>query len=399
MIFENYITLWKQKYNLSMRTKRNITSILLVAFVALVLAGCKDNSTTLPEEILVHPDSIEEKFPFADMFHYEKCIPLETNEKCQISELHRVFPLDSVLVIWDRSGEKVFVFNRNGKFLNKIGDKGHGNVEYVRLRDVLVDYKKKTINLLDDFSHKILSFHQDGTHVETIKYNKTGAFGFYCDDEKVWLESDGLNDSTSLLSVYDREKGETEKTYFPMFKDGRIPILSEKTFSVDPEGQVLFSTPYINTIYKIENDRLFPKYRVNIIGNTLDDSDLTSDSYIEGLQAKNYYGNISDVYHVNDYLFFLFRFLYKGSSKLTSYSVCYNTKEKVCHLFDYTLQHDKKLTFSPGCFIIGSGQNELFFTLDLSSYPTELLPIIHRMPELSNCTNDDNPIIVVYNVP
>ncbi len=380
-----------------MKARRKITSILFVAFAALVLAGCKDDSAMQTEEILVHPDSMEEKFPFAEMFQYEKCIPLETNEKCQISEIYRVFPLDSVLVIWDRSSEKVFVFNRNGKFLNKIGDKGHGNVEYVRLRDVLVDYKKKTINLLDDLSSKIQSFHQDGTHVETIKYNKTGAFGFYCNDEKVWLECDGLNDSTSLLSVYDREKGETEKTYFPMFKDGRIPILLEKNFSMNPEYQVLFSTPYINTIYKIENDRLFPKYRVNIIGNTLDDSDLTSDSYKEGLKAEDYYGWISNVYLVKDYLFF--RFKYRGSSKITSYSVCYNTKEKVCHLFDYTLQHDKKLTFSPGNFIIGSGQNELFFTLDLSSYPTELMPTIHRMPELSSCTNDDNPIIVVYNVP
>lgn len=58
-------------------------------------------------------------------------IPLETTDECLIGSIHSVHLSNDYLVIIDSDHSQILLFNKTGKFIRKIGNKGQGPGEYL----------------------------------------------------------------------------------------------------------------------------------------------------------------------------------------------------------------------------------------------------------------------------
>ena len=377
--------------------KKIISIFLCLACISVVFVSCKKTAEDydLADKAIVNLDSLEHNFNFYSMFPYDRMVFLELTSDSRVADINRIYAIDSLFIVWDQKSDAVFVFNDKGKFLYRIGDKGHTEKEYASINDVYVDQQNKQVYLLDNASHKIQCFGLEGSYMRTIR-TKEWALGFAVDEDYIWLESDGQNQSSALLLKTDAKSGDVIETYFPMLNDGRVPIKSEKTFFADAEGDIFFCSPYLNSIYKIKDGEIAPLLTLDFGSDGLDDSDLTSEAYISTISGKNYIGNIGDVFLCKDNLFISFQRLNDGI--IEKYNALYSLASKELHIYDDSLLHDFQLSIFPSTNIVGVGKHSIIYSIDPSLYPDES---VAGLPDDEYNTKDKyqmNPVLVIYDV-
>lgn len=94
-------------------------------------------------------------------------IQLETDTNMLIGEITRIILNDDRVYVEDNSvTEALFIFNRDGRFVNKISKKGQGPEEYPHIHHTFYDEFDNTINILTwsgtKGRYKIMSFDRDG---------------------------------------------------------------------------------------------------------------------------------------------------------------------------------------------------------------------------------------------
>lgn len=344
--------------------------------------------------IFVSLSAGQKKFDLTSIADYKGIVSLEANDKCRISNLHRVYALDNGFIVWDNKRNAVFSFSSTGSFICQIGRPGRASGEYISLKDVQVDFQNKLIFLLDNDSHKLLCYDASGTFQREIEI-KEWALGFCIDGDYIWLESDGMNKTSSILLKTDATSGRIVKSFFPVINDGSMPVLSEKTLNVNAAGEYIFASPYLNTIFQLRNGVLYPMYKVKFDGRTLDDSDLTLKSYVSGMMSSNYYGHLHDLYKVGNYLFFSFM-KYNGQEVENSHSTLYDVERGDVHVHDF--YRDERFPISLGTGPKGMGLGEVIFSIDPSSMPEKIISELRGVAGLENCSEDSNPVLIVYRI-
>lgn len=91
-----------------------------------------------------------------------RIIALESGDDCMIGEIRNILVDDSLIFVYDGWNENVFVFNLEGKFLNKVGQKGHARNEYTSITYMSLDRELKQICLRDDDSQKLVFYDYQG---------------------------------------------------------------------------------------------------------------------------------------------------------------------------------------------------------------------------------------------
>lgn len=102
-----------------------------------------------------------------------KLVRLES-DSCMVGKIDKIICTDSFLYILDSFITKgVYIFTREGRFVNKITRQGHSKYEYTQLWDMFFDKNRNTLCLLSRYDQKIISFTPDGkTVLEEIKMPK-----------------------------------------------------------------------------------------------------------------------------------------------------------------------------------------------------------------------------------
>jgi hypothetical protein len=80
--------------------------------------------------------------------------------------VYKVLFSDASIFLIDEKQDAVFRFNRNGTFLGKIGNKGEGPGEYLRLSDCFID--EKYVYICDQGVRKIHLYTHDGMYIRAI---------------------------------------------------------------------------------------------------------------------------------------------------------------------------------------------------------------------------------------
>lgn len=96
-------------------------------------------------------------------------VPLETLEESLIKSYNHIAMDSERIVITDRSQNQVFIFDENGKFLNKISQCGGGPKDYQRITLSCVDFGRKFVYIWDNtLLNRIKVYDFDGAFVKQI---------------------------------------------------------------------------------------------------------------------------------------------------------------------------------------------------------------------------------------
>jgi hypothetical protein len=186
-------------------------------------------------------------------------IPLESTEESLVGEVDKVIVYDSLIYVLDcKNAKKLFVFNMEGKFIRTIGKVGKGNGEYLVLNDF--DIAEDRIYISSQQNNKMLVFNLNGQHIKDIKFSGYIGMNFKALKDKGFVvkNADGSNKSAIFYNI--------------MGKKSKIVTNPEIDF-------MRYSNPYAftefnndlymyfamnDTIYKIADDYLLPKYAVDL---------------------------------------------------------------------------------------------------------------------------------------
>lgn len=105
---------------------------------------------------------------FVDSIQY---IPLETNDSTLIGSISRIIATPNKIFVGDRVAEGVFVFDKKGKFINRICRQGRGPEEYVRLYDFDINEQDSSIYFY--CGNKIQVYDYKGYYKYSIPINKS----------------------------------------------------------------------------------------------------------------------------------------------------------------------------------------------------------------------------------
>lgn len=144
-------------------------NLLITAIMLSLLSSCKNEKS---DDIRVIPLTLDmEKIPFLSESKYNlsyELIPIETNDSTLFDTFDRLKAYDSILVTINRDQRGVNIFNRNGKHIAKI-PVGRGPEEILNPVDVVIDEKRKTIEVYDYLLRKISIYDFEGSFVGTFQ--------------------------------------------------------------------------------------------------------------------------------------------------------------------------------------------------------------------------------------
>ena len=116
-------------------------------------------------------DKREESIPLSSIFNHVRTIILENGDDCLIGNINDLQVFDGNIYILDsRKAKSLFVFDMEGKFIQKIGGIGNGPGEYLEPNDFTLDRENRIIYLCD-LRNRIHKYQLNGTFINTITIN------------------------------------------------------------------------------------------------------------------------------------------------------------------------------------------------------------------------------------
>lgn len=229
--------------------------ILIVLFTFVICASC-NNASKKTEDIKTLIDLTENPNPrrkiIVDDFKY---IILETTSKTRLSRIDKImFGKNNIYIFDSRSSVGVFVFNREGKFIKTIGQKGHGPNEFIYVTDFDID-KEENIYLLDVDRKQILKYNSKAEFIENVRYDFfTSSFSYLGDDQFLFfqkgIKSPQKPQLENVLILWNKEHGIVD-TFFPFTKK-TIPF--GRRFSIFKSSNALYYCSYFDdNIVSIDN--------------------------------------------------------------------------------------------------------------------------------------------------
>lgn len=108
-------------------------------------------------------------------------ISLETTENCLLGNVTNLQTDDSLIFVWERHHQNLFVFNKEGKYLNRIGERGNSEKEYIDIKWFTLIKENKEVCILDwdskklkyyDYKGKFLRAEPVYCYIEAIEFYK-----------------------------------------------------------------------------------------------------------------------------------------------------------------------------------------------------------------------------------
>jgi len=152
----------------------------------------------------------ETSIPFSSYFKSVRTIILETGDDCLIGKIDELQVFDDYIFILDSNKAKgLFIFDKEGKFIRKIGNIGRGPGEYVELLDFTYDVKNCIVYLLVE-ANKVHKYQLDGTYLNTLAIQGEGFFIKFIQyyNDKLYSTSIGWRSGKNDYLLYEIEPNE-----------------------------------------------------------------------------------------------------------------------------------------------------------------------------------------------
>ncbi|MDR1224186.1 MAG: 6-bladed beta-propeller [Tannerella sp.] len=337
-------------------------------------------------------------------------IRLETTDEALIDAIRMLRIMNDRLYILNKTYDKVFIFSRDGKFINRISDVGQGPKEYIKIICLATDPVHNKILIGDSFSKRLFIYDEDGRQERVIPLNfnrmglaSDGADGFvnfYSIDNKD-IEEPGMRDY--CVHFLDSE-GRFVSSQIPL-ETQRMDVMTGRDFDCHEDGSIFYQPMLSDIIYCIKDKKVIPCYKLqNKSGyRTLSEEERKTMTFLfgekDGLTEKlesGYiipFGNIMDT---DSYVYTAF-----GGRNNDEVHLFYNKKTKKSIVFDSDrLSKDESIS---NLFLkyIGCAKGDAFYAAPDLSWINRALP---AMPEsklktfLENTDADGNPVIISFSI-
>ena len=319
-------------------------------------------------------------------------IQLESDTNMLIGDISKVILKDDRVYVMDNKiTNSLFVFNRNGRFVNKINRVGQGPEEYIDLLDMFYDEYENTINILS-WTGLIVETPVDLRFFQAERV-KNGNYIFHSKNQS------SLPGRTMDVSVYSKSM---KRLY-----DG-VPILPDwlnKTSTSSPglfknrKSEVFCTTSYTTDVYHIGTDSISLRYHYDF-GKFAYPKEFNTpakaEEMIYNFQINNYVTDLKDFYEGEKDVVSIV--LFKGQHRM----VLYNKSTKQVN--SYTLimnplefdSFGSYININNGYLIASVSAASLFglFSNPPSGMENEVKAIKDQL--IYPIKEEDNPVLYVY---
>lgn len=234
---------------------------LYITFIFAILSSCSKHSSVMSEDKALDIDCSEitnEVFKLSEIASSFSIIPLETNDTCLIGEVSKLeFYKDEILILDKIYSDRLFVFNKEGKYLRDIGRRGAGPDEYMQINDFSIDKKNNIIYVLCD-KKKVFFYSLSGQYMGRTDVD------FFADameykDNRFYFLCDRMNRGNLIVTDM---KGTIKYEDFPNEQMGDNLLMLIHPF-LQRDSTLLYTRYLDNNIYEIHLDTSKVAYKVN----------------------------------------------------------------------------------------------------------------------------------------
>jgi hypothetical protein len=274
--------------------------LLICIVICQVFIACKNEYGTahLPT-IELNPDYNNNSFKFDEIFKSVKIIPLETDSNYVVGGVSKLVESSQSLFIMDDRNNKIFRFNIQGKFLNKIGQAGNGPGEYLKVKDFAIDETSKQVAIYDVRGRKIIIYNFDGTFIREFNVNfflhsivvdENGSY--YGFTGSISNRSYAKNSVLKKLKFIKFDKNGNVTKNITGHNNSQIWLDMYEHISFQSDGTISFAEPLQNTLYRLKNDIIEPYYSIDFKNYFVPDNvkeQLDFDDVFESQEKRDYF--------------------------------------------------------------------------------------------------------------
>ncbi len=362
----------------------------LIPLALIILFSCKNQTET--KETLITFENALEYDENTISFESARFVKLENHEDAFIGENVIMKMVGGKIYLLDNQNQgSLLCFDREGNFINKIGQKGRGPEEYNALFDFSI--RNDTAYLLGRSDKSfIYSYLLSGDFINKIEIPQRSANFELLPDKNFLINSQYAYGTENRLFIMS-ETGDVEKAFLPNKKDSHYDYVEPGYGLSQSEEAILLCEVYNDTIYSFENNELTPQYILDFGPLTNSDIDLTKVFDLDNIEnflalQKRGISLIRKCYETKDYVFITYG-RQKEGEKSKGFYFLYNKHE----------QSVSTLIFEEGSslaikFMGFTNQNELVFIL--YPYGDEIDELKQLYPDLiiPNLTETDNAMLV-----
>lgn len=194
----------------------------------------------------------------ADSISY---IKLETINKCLIRNIQQIFIADGFVFVMD-NGERLLVFNYDGKFLNQIGNQGKGPGEYTYISSFSVDTLNDMVYIHE--GRRVLRYAYQGIYSNfQITTNRSVTFlfsnkHFYCYAPEEILYTGSTTEYK--ITVFD-STGKLVNSFLPVVgHEGKFPMFISLGQFYSVNHEICLLDPNTSKVYKVDPKCISDKY-------------------------------------------------------------------------------------------------------------------------------------------
>ncbi|MFV0591163.1 MAG: 6-bladed beta-propeller [Draconibacterium sp.] len=252
-----------------MKTRSTRLTVFLFIFILLYnLPGIQGKAQTLKptipnaDLITIDVDNIGKgrNIMFSEIFKQVKLVPLETTRECLIGNIDQLLiENDTIYVMDQRIAKSLFVFDKTGKFIRKIGRQGKGPGEYISPRSFAIDNKNRRINVYG--VSKILNYTLNGDFMNEINTRGRSVKEIANLDGIIYVDHDPIpqDKNSTLLTAYDKD-GKEVNTWLPngQYNHGFQQHSGYFFHLIKTPYDIKYIRPFFDTIFCINNQQLTP---------------------------------------------------------------------------------------------------------------------------------------------
>ena len=247
--------------------------LLVMAFSVMTsLMGCHNKEQKKNVEAVLGYEDNAQIYP--SIVQGYDILPLELTDGSALSGIKKVVRVDASYIVFDNYNGLIVRYDKNGKYLNRIGLKGRASSEYLRVDTFVID-EDGNVLILDGSQDKILTYRPDGKFVSVTLFPKR-SLGFINDavslgDGRILVNNciyNNFNEIYRILSINDKKVASL--IGFPMTSENIAEPTGKRP--VGGYDRIILLKPFDDTIYTLDDkNKVLPLLYVEHNGMLVDD--------------------------------------------------------------------------------------------------------------------------------